>query len=143
MHRISKSAIVPYSSSQMFDLVNDIKSYPQFLSWCKNSDIITQEDSEIIAFIEVNKGPFKQQFSTKNILYLNEKITMNLIDGPFKTLAGTWQFISLGENATKVIFELDFLFASKLLDITLSPAFSHIANTQLEAFISRAKKIYE
>jgi ribosome-associated toxin RatA of RatAB toxin-antitoxin module len=142
MHKISKTAIVPYSARQMFDLVNDINNYPQFLNWCKDSKILTQNDQAITAFIEVSKGPFKQKFTTKNKLYPNSKITMNLIDGPFKELAGTWEFISLNKSAVKIIFNLEFAFATKILDISLSPAFSHIAKTQLDAFVLRAKEVY-
>ena len=67
---------------------------------------------------------------------------MKLLDGPFKTLSGQWLFDALGDNAAKVSLELQFSFKSKLMDIALSPIFTQIANSQLDAFIARAKQVY-
>lgn len=142
MHNISKSAIIPYSTKQMYDLVNDIENYQKFLNWCDNSKILDKKQNQINASISVNKGFFKQQFSTKNTLIKNQQITMELINGPFKTLVGNWSFNQLRPNACKIIFELKFEFKSRLIDISLCPAFSQIASTQLDSFIKRAKDVY-
>ena len=69
-------------------------------------------------------------------------IEMELLDGPFKTLSGQWRFEALGEGAAKVALELQFSFKSKLMDIALSPIFTQIANSQLDAFVARGKQIY-
>ncbi|SFV55286.1 Putative oligoketide cyclase/lipid transport protein, similarity with yeast ubiquinone-binding protein YOL008W [hydrothermal vent metagenome] len=142
MHYISKSAIVGFSSKEMFDLVNDIDAYPQFLNWCQNSSIISKNGNEVIASIEVNQAVFKQSFTTINTLEINKKIQMRLKDGPFKTLQGAWIFQELNENASKVALELEFNFSNKLLDISLSPIFGSIASSQLDAFVKRAKIVY-
>ncbi|MFT7466519.1 MAG: ribosome-associated toxin RatA of RatAB toxin-antitoxin module, partial [Brevundimonas sp.] len=68
MHRISKSAIVPYTPQQMFELVNNIDDYSQFLNWCDSSAILNQSDNQITASVEINKGGIKQTFSTLNTL---------------------------------------------------------------------------
>ena len=142
MHYISKSAIVPYSPQQMFALVNSINDYPQFLNWCSAASILNQSDEEITASVEINKGGLKQKFTTINTLKAFELIEMKLLDGPFKTLSGQWLFDALGDNAAKVSLELQFSFKSKLMDIALSPIFTQIANSQLDAFIARAKQVY-
>ena len=67
---------------------------------------------------------------------------MQLLEGPFEQLSGEWRFEPLGDNAAKVFLSLQFKFKSKLLDLTLSPIFTKIANSQLDAFVARAKKIY-
>ena len=67
---------------------------------------------------------------------------MQLLEGPFEQFLGEWRFEPLGDNAAKVFLDLQFKFKSKLLDITLSPIFTKIANSQLDAFVARAKKIY-
>jgi len=69
-------------------------------------------------------------------------IEMQLLEGPFEQLSGEWRFEPLGENAAKVFLDLKFKFKSKLLDMSLSPIFTKIANSQLDAFVARAKKIY-
>ena len=142
MHHISKSAIVPYSPQQMFALVNAIDDYPQFLNWCSGASILNQSEEQITASVEINKGGLKQTFTTKNTLRAFDLIEMELLDGPFKTLSGQWRFEALGEGAAKVALELQFSFKSKLMDIALSPIFTQIANSQLDAFVARGKQIY-
>ena len=133
---------MPFSPQQMFELVNNINDYPQFLNWCEDVSILNQSDDQITASVQINKGGLKQTFSTENTLRPFRLIEMQLLDGPFEQLSGEWRFEPLGENATKVFLNLEFKFESKLLDMSLSPIFTKIANSQLDAFVARAKKIY-
>tara|TARA_B110000027_G_scaffold75583_1_gene80528 strand:- start:284 stop:715 length:432 start_codon:yes stop_codon:yes gene_type:complete len=142
MHRISKSAIVPYTPQQMFELVNNIDDYSQFLNWCDSSSILNQSDDQITASVEINKGGIKQTFSTLNTLTPYQSIAMELVDGPFDELSGEWRFEPLGENAAKIHLDLQFKFKSMLIDLALSPVFKNIANSQLDSFVARAKYIY-
>ncbi len=142
MHHIDKNAIVPYSCQQMYQLVNQIDAYPQFLNWCSDSSILKQTNTQIIASIKINKGVFNQSFTTVNTLTLNERIIMQLQNGPFNHLHGVWLFTHLNDNACKVALTLEFNFTTKIVDKAISPIFTTIANTQLDAFIARAKKIY-
>jgi len=143
MRTIYKSAITPYSTSQMYNLVNDINNYPDFLNWCNNSCILEQNEREIIASIEISKIGLTQTFTTINTLEKNHKIKMNLKDGQFKSLFGEWVFTELKQNACKVEFKLNFEFSSKIMDLTLAPIFENIANSQLDSFVERAKTIYK
>jgi len=142
MHRISKSAIVPYTPQQMFELVNNINDYSQFLNWCDSSSILNQSDNQITASVEINKGGIKQTFSTLNTLTPYKSIAMELVDGPFDELSGEWRFEPLGDNAAKIHLDLQFKFKSMLIDMALSPVFKNIANSQLDSFVERAKYIY-
>ena len=126
----------------MFELVNNINDYPQFLNWCEDVSILNQSDDQITASVQINKGGLKQTFSTENTLKPFRLIEMQLLDGPFEQLSGEWRFEPLGENGAKVFLNLEFKFESKLLDMSLSPIFTKIANSQLDAFVARAKKIY-
>jgi len=126
----------------MYTLVNNINDYPQFLNWCEGASILNQSDDQITASVQINKGGLKQTFSTLNTLKPFRLIEMQLLEGPFEQLSGEWRFESLGDDATKVFLNLQFKFKSKLLDISLSPIFTKITNSQLDAFVERAKKIY-
>ena len=126
----------------MFELVNNIDDYSQFLNWCDSSSILNQSDDQITASVEINKGGIKQAFSTLNTLTPYESISMELIDGPFDELTGEWRFEPLGENAAKIHLDLQFKFKSILIDMALSPVFKNIANSQLDSFVARAKYIY-
>ena len=134
---------MPYTPQQMFELVNNINDYPQFLNWCETSSILNQSEDQITASVQINKGGLKQSFSTQNILTPFKSIEMKLIDGPFDELSGEWRFEPLGENAAKIHLSLKFKFKSRLIDMALSPIFTNIANSQLDAFIARAKYIYD
>jgi ribosome-associated toxin RatA of RatAB toxin-antitoxin module len=142
MHRISKSAIVPYTPQQMFELVNNIDDYSQFLNWCDSSSILNESGNQITASVQINQGGLKQSFSTLNTLTPYKSIEMQLLDGPFDELSGEWRFETLGENASKVHLTLQFKFKSMVIDMALSPIFKSIANSQLDAFVARAKYIY-
>ena len=127
----------------MYELVNNINDYPQFLNWCEGASILNQSDHQITASVQINKGGLKQTFSTLNTLKPFRLIEMKLLDGPFEHFSGEWRFEPLGENAAKVFLNLQFKFKSKLLDMSLTPIFTKIANSQLDAFLARAKKIYD
>ena len=126
----------------MFELVNNIDDYSQFLNWCDSSSILNQSEDQITASVEINKGGIKQAFSTLNTLTPYESISIELIDGPFDELTGEWRFEPLGENAAKIHLDLQFKFKSMLIDMALSPVFKNIANSQLDSFVARAKYIY-
>ena len=126
----------------MFELVNNIDDYSQFLNWCDSSSILNQSDDQITASVEINKGGIKQTFSTLNTLTPYQSIAMELVEGPFDELSGEWRFEPLGENAAKIHLDLQFKFKSMLIDMALSPVFKNIANSQLDSFVARAKYIY-
>ena len=78
---VQKSALVKFSAQQMFDLVNDIEDYPQFLPWCSGSRIIKREDDIVEAELDIAKGGFKKSFSTRNRIDKGGKITVSLLNG--------------------------------------------------------------
>ena len=126
----------------MFELVNNINDYSQFLNWCDSSSILNESDNQITASVQINKSGFNQTFTTINTLTPYQSIQMQLLDGPFDELTGEWRFEPLGDNASKIYLNLEFSFKSMLVDMTVSPVFKSIANSQLDAFIDRAKSIY-
>ena len=142
MTKIKRNAIVAFSVQKIYDLVNDVTAYPEFLPWCASSEVFQQTETRMLATLEVQKGKFRQMFTTENKLHAPDVIVMNLKNGPFKELRGAWHFIALNESACKVSFELDFVFNNKLLAMTLSPLFRNMANTMITAFAQRAKEIY-
>ena len=120
----------------------DINKYSDFLPWCANSKIISQESEEIIASLDIAYHGVNQSFSSKNTGIKNQEIVMKLVDGPFKHLDGLWVFSEIDGDSCKIDFSLDFEFNNFLLHKIASPIFSKIANTMLDSFISRAEDIY-
>lgn len=143
MRFIKKTATVPFSAAQMYDLVNDIASYPEYLPYCTGSSILSQNSKEIKACIQLAKSGVKQSFSTVNTLHPHKKIEISLLEGPFRHLKGMWSFEDASTGSGSVVhFELEFMLSSKLLDFAVGSALEGIANNFLDAFCERAKKVY-
>lgn len=143
MPRIEKSALVPYSAQQMFDLVNDIDTYPEFVPGCVDARVSEQGENYKVATLDISKAGIRKSFTTKNILSAPERIDMHLVDGPFKQLRGGWRFIPISDDACKIQFELEFEFASRLLGMAFGKIFSEVTTRMVDAFAQRAKQVYQ
>ncbi len=142
MVTISKSALVEYSAQQMFDLINDIESYPSFMSGCLAAEILNQSDNVIEARLTLGKSGFQQSFVTRNHLTVPEKMVMHFVEGPFSHFEGCWQFHPLSENACKVTLDLEFEFANPILAMTVGKWFEETAGKQVDTLCRRAENLY-
>ncbi|WP_209439272.1 type II toxin-antitoxin system RatA family toxin [Intestinirhabdus alba] len=142
MPQISRTALVPYSTQQMYQLVNDVLSYPRFLPGCTGSRVLESTPGQMTAAIDVSKAGISKTFVTRNQLTRNESILMNLVDGPFKKLTGGWTFTALSPEACRVEFNLDFEFTNKLIELAFGRIFRDLAANMVQAFTQRAKEVY-
>ncbi|MDP5141914.1 type II toxin-antitoxin system RatA family toxin [Rheinheimera baltica] len=142
MPQIERSALVFYSAKQMFDLVNAVPDYPQFLPGCTSARIVSQSDTDMVASLQVSKAGIGHTFTTRNTLYPDHRIAMQLVDGPFKQLQGGWEFQPLSDNACKVILKLEFEFSSKLIQFAFGKIFGELTASMVNAFTQRAKQVY-
>ena len=142
-HRVENSALVNYSAQQMFDLVNDIEAYPQFMDGCVAATITARGDDWLEARLTLNKAGINQSFITHNQLQPPHTMTMDLVDGPFKYLRGIWRFSPLGETGCKVSFELEFEMQNRLLGMALGKVFETAGSKQVDALCARARVVYK
>lgn len=142
MPDINRTAIVPYSCVQMYQLVNDIATYPDFLPWCRSSQILSQTTDEVRATLELAGAGIHKSFSTINRLQPYKMIEVRLLNGPFKHLEGFWQFELLNQTSCKIIFNLEFEFSGRLMSMLLEPVFHPIANSLVDSFCTRAEVVY-
>ncbi len=142
MNRVYKTALVPYTSRQMFELVNDVDAYREFLPWCSNSRLLSREDDELCGEIEISRMGMRKSFSTCNKLTEFSRIEIGLHQGPFKRLQGAWIFTALNEQACKVELNLEFEFAGALIDKAFGTLFSQVVESLVDAFCKRATKLY-
>lgn len=131
-----------HSVEQMYQLINDVNSYPQFVPDCSASEIVSQNDGAMTAKLLVSKGGLKKWFTTKNTLIENQAVMMELVDGPFKKLTGGWKLQALSEEACKVSLELEYEFSSKMFDFAFGRVFDNMANNMVQAFTLRAKEVH-
>jgi ribosome-associated toxin RatA of RatAB toxin-antitoxin module len=139
---VQKSALVKFSARQMFDLVNDIESYPEFLPWCSASRILKREGDIVEAELTISKGGFKKSFSTRNTIDPGGRITVSLLEGPFTFLEGVWTFMPLREDASKISLDLEFEMPGVLASLAFGTVFNQICNTMVASFTERAKAVY-
>jgi len=142
MALVEKSMLVAYSAEQMFNLVDRVEEYPQFLPWCGGASVVDGEGTTVHATVHIDYHHIKQSFTTENVRNPPQQIDMKLLDGPFRQLDGCWQFIPLSPSACKIQFRLHYEFSSKLLEKLVGPVFHYIANNFVDAFIQRAEKVY-
>lgn len=139
---ITRSALVPYTQRQMFELVDAIEDYPQFLPWCHKTEIFHRTEKEVEASIDIAWKGIHKSFTTRNHLHPDERMELELVSGPFKHLEGRWAFIALNEKACKVCLDLEIAFSGGVIDKLFQPVFNHIANTLVDAFCKRAVEVY-
>ncbi len=140
---VQKSALVKFSAQQMFDIVNNIESYPEYLPWCKRSRILSQGENTLEAELVIAKGGLQKSFATHNKLDYGGRIYMTLLDGPFKSLEGVWNFMPLREDASKISLDLEFEVAGKLASLTFGSVFNQLCGSMVSAFSKRAKYLYD
>ena len=143
MRKISRHALVTYTADEMFSLVDDIESYPEFLPWCGGAEVHYREGDVLEATLELHRGSLSRRFRTRNTATDRQSIAMELVDGPFRHLAGVWSFAQLGDSGSKVALELEFEFSNRLIDALLGSYFEGTCNSLVDAFTCRADSIFD
>lgn len=135
---IQRSALVLYSAQAMFDLVNDIEAYPLYMDGCSGAQVMSRDDKEIIARLDLRKAGISHSFTTRNHLSAPQLVEMTLVDGPFSYFQGVWQFKALQENASKISLDLEFALKSGMLNKAAGKLFTRVADNLVAALVQRA-----
>jgi ribosome-associated toxin RatA of RatAB toxin-antitoxin module len=138
MKNIARSAIVEHSALEMYELVENIDAYPEFLPWCKAAVVHERLPGGTRATLTVGVGGLTHAFTTRNENRPGEAIAMHLESGPFRRFEGRWSFVALAPDACRIEFSLEYEFSSRTLGRVLSPLFDGIADSMVEAFVRRA-----
>jgi ribosome-associated toxin RatA of RatAB toxin-antitoxin module len=143
MSTIQQQTRVSFSAEQMFDLVNNVSHYPEFVPYCKAAKVKVASATQMIATLVLAKKGFSQAFTTVNQLSYPHQIDMRLHEGPFRHLMGKWAFVTPATGGgCSVQFHLDFEFKNSLLHLTMRPVFEKIMIDMVRAFIQRAHQVY-
>lgn len=142
MPQVNRSALVSFSAKQMYDLVNDVEKYPEFLPGCSGSKLIESSEVALVASVDVSKAGIKKTFTTSNTMIAERRIELELVDGPFKSLKGSWVFTPLDDFACKVELNLMFEFSNKLIELAFGKIFNDLTNNMVNSFTLRAKDVY-
>jgi ribosome-associated toxin RatA of RatAB toxin-antitoxin module len=142
MHKVQRSVLVPHSCAQMFDLVADVASYPEFMPWCGGAVVHKHDEHGMEASITISIAGIKQTFTTRNEHHYPDLIRFHLVDGPFSELTGNWEFQELAVDACKVVYTMEYAFSSRALEAVVGPIFNRIATSFIDSFTQRAQARY-
>ena len=142
MNRIDQSALLPFSADQLYDLVNDIESYPEFMDGCISTKIIERTENEVLASLELGKAGLRYSFTTRNALVPGKSMVMSLVEGPFRHFDAVWSFRSLDDSACKISLKMEFEFSSGLVDAALKHLFESTSRNLVYAVCMRAEQLY-
>ena len=140
MKTITRSAIVPCSARAMYDLVEDIESYPRFLPWCVDARVHERGPAHTRATLTAGLRGIRQSFTTRNDNRPGESIDMRLEEGPFRAFSAAWRFRPLSPGSSEIEFTLEYELAGRALAKLLEPLFDRIADTMVDAFSRRAQE---
>jgi len=140
--------MLPYTPDQLFRLVGDVEAYPEFVPWINsmrtwNARHLSQGVEAVDAEAAVGFAFLKERFGTRvRRDALNRQIDVSLLSGPFKKLENRWRFLDAGHGCTRVEFDIDFAFKSRLLEALLTANFSTAVDKLMTCFEARAKSLY-
>lgn len=143
MPKLHRQALVVHKAKLMYDIVNRVDLYQEFLPWCSESTILESTDNTMTATVFMKKGLLDQSFTTKNKMLSEQKIELELLDGPFKKLSGTWIFSDISDHGSKISLQLNYEFSNTIIAMVVGPVFNQIANALVDSFCKRANELYD
>ena len=137
---LRRSALLPYAAADVYQIINDVTRYPEFLPWCKSAVVLADEPTAMVARLTVEAKGFRESFTTNNALEPGRAIRLKLVDGPFSHFSGEWRLSRLGGGGCRVELDLDFAFkgARRLLSQVVAKSIGTVANAVMDAFCHRA-----
>lgn len=142
MREFARSALVPYTPAQMFALVADLERYPQFVPWVTKAEVLERGEDYVVGRLEMHRSGAREAFTTRNSMQAPHRIDMQLVEGPFKVLAGVWTFEDIAGRGCKVSLEMRFEFSNPMLGLLLSRSFEKSCSELVDAFVARAREAY-
>ena len=138
MREVKRSALVNQSPAKLFELINDIESYPQFLPWVTHARVDSRTPQEIVATLGLRQGALHGEFTTRNTLVADRSVHMRLVSGPFRALEGQWLLTPV-EDGCRVDLTMRFAFRSPLTGVLFEPKFAATVGSLVDAFVARAR----
>ncbi|EFH10816.1 type II toxin-antitoxin system RatA family toxin [Pseudoroseomonas cervicalis] len=137
----AEKRILRYTPEQLFNLVADVRRYPEFLPWCVGARVISQTETELVADLTIGFKMFRESFRSRVTLDRPHEVRVSYENGPFRYLNNTWKFTPV-EQGTEVDFFVDFEFRSALLQAVIGMVFNEAVRMMVRAFERRAMALY-
>lgn len=142
-----QETLMPYTPRQVFDLVADVASYPKFLPWCSGARILQRSENTMRAQLLIKFKAFRTSYTSDIVMVppvgeVPGSIDVKLVEGPFKTLTNHWEFLVMPDGRTRIMFDLEFQFESRMLETLIGSFFEKAVKKMVGAFETRAKELY-
>lgn len=141
MREVKRSALIAEAPARMFQLINDVERYPEFVPGCTAARVVSREGNEMVASLSIKRGPLHVDLTTRNLLDPDKRVLMQFVSGPFRVLEGLWTLTPLGELGCRVELEMRFAFANRVAGALFEPLFESTAASLVDAFVKRARHV--
>ena len=142
MPRHEEHRTVPFTQTQMYELVADVAKYPQFLPWCVGARVYDRREGELHADLLIGFKAFKERFTLRVTLDAPDQIHVDYIKGPMSHLHNDWRFADNGDGSCDVKFYVDFEFRNPVYQAAIGKLFTEAVHHMVMAFIKRAETLY-
>ena len=142
MPGIRETRRLPYSAEQMFDLVADVKRYPEFLPWVIATRVRSDDGREMIADMLVGFKALREKFTSKVEKNRPHELEVQYVDGPLRDLDNLWKFTPLPDGGCEIDFCVDFTFKNRVFEALAGQYFDRAFRKMVTAFEMRADELY-
>ena len=142
MPKHSETRALPYTPEQMFDLVADVRRYPEFLPWVSAMRVRKETPEEALADMIVGFKGLRETFTSKVEKVRPERVRVDYVDGPLKYLHNDWRFRPDGKGGCLVDFSVDFAFKNRMFEMLAGQVFGLALRRMIGAFEERAAILY-
>jgi len=137
MRELKRSALVKCAPEAAWAVVSDVLAYPRFVPGCNGAELVRNEGEARVIRVGVRHGALHSHFTTRNTYEPPHRLSMALVEGPFKALSGHWQITPLGEAGCQIELTLRYQFSNPLKAAILQPLFTSVADQMVKAFVQR------
>jgi coenzyme Q-binding protein COQ10 len=142
MPRHTEKRHLPFSAEQLFAIVSDVKSYPEFLPWCTGARVYNVREGQFDADLLIGYKQFKERFTSRVTIEEPTKVYVDYLRGPLKHLYNHWHFLPQEDGSCIIDFDVDLEFNSSMLEFAIRRYFDEATKKMIAAFEDRAKRIY-
>ncbi|MGA0735515.1 MAG: type II toxin-antitoxin system RatA family toxin [Steroidobacteraceae bacterium] len=132
MREVVRSAMVAVSAEKLYELINDVERYPEFVPGCRVARVEERGEGYVVATLGVQRSALNTEFTTRNELEPARRVTMRLVKGPFRFLEGVWEISPIGEQGCSV--------TNRLAGAMFAPLFEETAASLVDAFVRRSRQ---
>lgn len=143
MPQFKDQKFLPFTPNQLYHMVLDIETYPDFLPWCTRSEIVERlhDENKLYASVSAGYAFYSETYLSKVLFQEPQRIEATYIEGPFKNLHTLWLFKEHPKGCD-LLFSVDFEFETGLLNSVAKHMFTQVTEKMVDAFVKRAYELY-